>query len=49
MMKLNLWEMVRRLYGRLESLPDRQQYYVIVPLVLLGFIVMFLLIFWLAE
>jgi len=41
--------MFRRYYKWLESLPSRQQYNVIVPLVLLGFIALFLLIFWLME
>ena len=39
--------MLRRLCKWLESLPNRQQYNVIVPLVLFGFIAVFLLILWL--
>ena len=41
--------MFMRFYKWLESLPNRQQYNVIVPLVLLGFIALFLLILWLIE
>ncbi len=40
--------MFMRFYKWLESLPNRQQYNVIVPIVLLWFIALFLLIYFLS-